>query len=1074
MDTTISIDLGQIARELNLPPTNVQRTLELLEEGNTIPFITRFRKDQTGALDEQQIREIVERAAKLKALADRKQTIVKSIEAQGRLTPELVEEIRGATSAKRLEDLYLPFKPKKQTLATVARQRGLEPLAQAILDSTSVTGTIEERAASFVAEEKSLPTAADVVQGVRHLLAEHFSELPNLRDRLRKQIRQSGRLIASRMEPPERTDPAKSEAAAAEPVTEAPVLEAPADAPEEATTVSEDTSVLQAAQAPTEIASDLIDSQLAESPQETAVATAECAPADEVPEPEAEATTAPGQVAVTAPETPPEKLSSRALNRAAARTARANKKEKKRQKLEAAFKDYFQFSEPLTRIPPHRVLAINRGERARILRVRLEVDAESLYAAAEKCVLTGMHPYHEFLATCLRDALQRLILPSLEREVRRELTEASEEHAVEVFIRNLRKLLLQPPVRGRKVLAVDPGFRNGCKLIAIDEFGYVLGHEIMHVVGRDERKKSSRTKIGQMIRQYGLNVVAIGNGTGCRETEQIVAEAISEDLPDIDIAYVVVNEAGASVYSTSPIGREELPDYDPVLRSAISIGRRLLDPLSELVKINPANIGVGLYQHDVKAKHLRESLDSVVESCVNYVGVDVNTASPALLRYVSGLNQLTARRLYEHRRTNGPFRTRDDLKQVTGVGDATFVQAAGFLKINDGDNPLDATWIHPESYEVALRVLQCLGADVDVLRPLPPRPQQTVATSSLGEEKTVGPISPTEPTGPTEESPAVEASEPVITEAVTTEAVPTEAVPTEAVPAEAVPAEAVTTEAVTTEAPSPADPTQEMVAWEAAQEARQAARTQLSEKANAVSVTQLAQELGISELLLKDLLAALVRPGRDPREDLPPPVFRRGIMKLEDLKPGMEMSGTVLNVVDFGAFVDIGLTESGLVHISRLADRYIRDPHEVVGVGDTLHVWVLEVDKERRRVSLTAVPPGTERRKPEPRQKPAARSPARPPAPPKPQTAAKTPAARPSVAAPAGRAPPPRQPRRDRGGKRPPRGAKPRTWTATSSLPAKPLTKDMEEGKEPLRSFADLLQFYEKKKGDDSEPSEGQ
>jgi uncharacterized protein len=731
----------------------------------------------------------------------------------------------------------------------------------------------------------------------------------------------------------------------------------------------------------------------------------------------------------------------------AGKSLRASKKEKKRQKLEAAFKDYFHFSESLSRIPPHRVLAINRGERARILRVKIELDLEAVLATAEKCLLAADHPFHSFLSACLRDALQRLILPSLERETRRELTEAAEQHAVDVFIRNLRKLLLQPPVHGHRVLAVDPGFRNGCKLIALDEFGNVLGHDILHVVGRDERRQEARGKVAQMVRQYGLSVVAIGNGTGCRETEQLVADVITHELADTDVAYVVVNEAGASVYSTSPVGREELPDYDPVLRSAISIGRRLLDPLSELVKINPANIGVGLYQHDVKAKHLRESLDAVVESCVNYVGVDANTASPALLRYVSGLNQLTARRVYEFRREHGPFRVREDLKKVPGFGEATFVQAAGFLKIRDGDEPLDATWIHPESYDIAGRVLEKLDADVDVLRtavarataPAPPSSPAATTTDDTTADMVVesGPVL-------SAETNAGEAVASIAAAPATVVAGDREA----AEPAAATDGQADISSAARA---SQAETFEEALAVEA----RQQARARLADKVANVSVHDLAVELGAGEMLLRDILVALTRFGRDPREDLPPPVFRRGIMKLEDLKPGMELTGSVLNVVDFGAFVDIGLTESGLVHISRLADRYIRDPHEVVGVGDTLKVWVLDVDRERRRVSLTAVPPGTERKRPEPKPKSSLNL--KPPAP--------------ASSAPVKSLPPPP---RQRG--RPPakraRVGKGRSWTANTSLPAKPLTKAMEEGKEPLRSFGDLLQFYEKKHQSDSDTTD--
>jgi uncharacterized protein len=458
-----------------------------------------------------------------------------------------------------------------------------------------------------------------------------------------------------------------------------------------------------------------------------------------------------------------------------------------------------------------------------------------------------------------------------------------------------------------------------------------------------------------MVRQHQLKVIVIGNGTGCRAAEQWVSDLIASDLADANVAYVVVNEAGASVYSTSRTGREELPKYDATARGAVSIGRRLQDPLSELVKIDPANIGVGMYQHDIKAKHLRDSLDAVVASCVNYVGVDLNTASPALLRYVSGLNQLTARRVYDYRIANGPFKSREELKSIQGFGEATFVQAAGFLKIVGGANPLDATWIHPESYTVAEQILQTLDAKVDDL--------QDKETSA-----------------------------------------------------------------------------------------------RLAERLSQIPLEQLATQLNVGTLGLRDIVSQLTRPGRDPRESLPQPIFKRGILKMDDLTPGMELSGTVLNVVDFGAFIDIGLKDSGLVHISQLANRYVQDPHEVVAVGDIVHVWVLEVDKERRRVSLTMIKPGT-RRQNEPRRSDAAK-PARPPAPAGAQTAA--PSRRPPVhQRPHGR--PGRQPPKKTPDKPPP--PKPKAKPA----PQVPLTKAMIEGKAPLRTFGDLKQFWNLKQDEAAE-----
>jgi uncharacterized protein len=547
-------------------------------------------------------------------------------------------------------------------------------------------------------------------------------------------------------------------------------------------------------------------------------------------------------------ETVPSPPESRKLTRAEERWLRRR----------AAFRDYFNFRQRIDALAPHQILAINRGERLGVLRVKLEYDFEPFFQAAQEICIPPDHPHAEFLRGCLRDALVRLVMPALERDIRRELTEKAEEHALKVFARNLRKLLLQPPVRDQRVLAIDPGLRSGCTAVALDEFGNVLGYGNFRVVGGPEEREKGKQLLCHLIERYRIDIIAIGNGTGSRQTERFVADLLANELRDRNLRYCIVNEAGASLYSTSPIGREEFPDYTPELRSAISIGRRLQDPLSELVKIEPAHLGVGLYQHDIQASHLKSSLAEVVESCVNYAGVDVNTASVALLRYVSGLNQLTAKRIYDYRRQNGPFRNRAQLREVPGIGEATFVQAAGFLKITGGDNPLDATWIHPESYPIAEKVLEVLGFRPEDLR-------------------------------------------------------------------------------------------------------LRARMEELRAAVEKVNAQELAHQLGLGELTLRDILSQLARPGRDPREDLPGPIFRQGILRLQDLKPGMELMGTVANVVDFGAFIDFGLPITGLVHISELSTKYVRDVHEVVEVGDIVHVWVKDVDLKRRRVSLTMIPPGTPR-----------------------------------------------------------------------------------------------------------------
>ncbi|MEX2112442.1 MAG: Tex family protein [Pirellulales bacterium] len=853
---TIAIDLRPVAQNLQLSLAQVESVVHLLDAGNTVPFITRYRKDQTGGLDEEQIRQIETRLTKLRLLSERKQTVLRSIESQGKLTPELAAEIEAAESTKRLEDLYLPYKPKKQTLATIARERGLEPLADEVLEGSPVCADLDARAADFVNTDRGVTGAADALLGVGHILAERLSERADLRQRLRNILNRTGKIVAARGEADEKTA--------------------------------------------------------------------------------------------------------------------------------QGFRDYFEFSEAIDRVPQHRVLAINRGEKAKALRAKIDADVPAMEAAIDDLVPAD-HPHAEFLKGCGHDALQRLVFPSLEREVRRELTEWAETHAVDVFARNLRNLLLQKPVRGRRVLAADPGFKSGCKLAALDEFGNLLDHAVIHMVGKAERKVEGRQKLAEMIKQHALVLVAIGNGTACRETEELLSDMLANELADTGVTYLIVNEAGASVYSTSPLGREEFPEYDATLRGAISIGRRILDPLSELVKIDPASIGVGMYQHDVKAKHLQTSLDAVVESCVNYVGVDLNTASPALLRYVSGLNQLTARRLYDYRRQHGPFKNREQLKEVPGFGESAFVQAAGFLKIDSGDNPLDATWIHPESYAVAQQVLERIEC----------------TTADLADKE---------------------------------------------------------------------------------------ALARIAERAAQLELETLSAQLDAGALLLRDILAQVTRPGRDPREDLPTPIFKKGVVKLDDLTPGMELQGTVLNVVDFGAFVDIGLHDTGLVHISQLANRYVRDPHDVVSVGDIVKVWVHEIDKTRRRVSLTMLPPGTERSAPPKREK--RKRPAhgkRKPAGTVAQAGSGSEGQAVSSVATAVTAPPPERrpgpPRsRDKRDNRPqrrhdhpPQVSKPNMTTGRprrEPKPVAPLTNEMKTGKAPLRTFGDLKQFFELQEDVPAEPSD--
>lgn len=845
MDSPATIPLSTVAAELGIGTAQVENVVQLADEGNTVPFITRYRKERTGNLDEEQIRTVLARVTAFRQLAERAATILRLIEAQGRLTPELQRQIDEADSLKRLEDLYLPYKPKKQTRASAARERGLEPLADAIWGQSAELTDLGAAAAAHVNPEKELPTTAEVLAGAADILAERISEVAEVRAIARTLAWKGGRLTS----------------------------------------------------------------------QATGAVTG------------------------------------------AATGAAAEKGQ--------AFRDYFNHSEPVGKVPHHRVLAFNRGESEGALRVKFEWDEPAVQAEIARHLRIDQHRFAEFLTGCLADAVDRLIHPSLEREVRRELTERAETQAVSVFARNLRNLLLQPPLAGRRVLAIDPGFRTGCKVIVLDENGNVLASDLIYVTGSAEKQAATKARVAGLLETHTVNLVVIGNGTACRETEELIAGTIAELVPDAQ--YLIVNEAGASIYSTSTIAREEFPELDATVRGTISIGRRIQDPLSELVKIEPQHIGVGMYQHDVNNKTLRDSLDQVIESCVNYVGVELNTASSALLKYVSGLNQLTARRIVEWRTQNGSFRSRQQLLEVPGIGQATFTQAAGFLKIRDGDELLDATWIHPESYDVARQVVRRLADDQ--------------ATGDI-----VHPLS-----------------------------------------------------------------------------------AELRDRLAALDVESLARELTTGVPTLRDIIDSLARPGRDPRADLPGPIFKKDVLKMSDLTPGMELRGTVLNVVDFGAFVDVGLKESGLVHVSQMSTQFVLSPHDVVSVGDVVTVWVLSVDAERKRVSLGMIKPGTPvpSRGRRPDRKPASA----------PQPVAGSSAASPTISTGA-----PEEATRPAAGELAAVAAADGESPAAVPSPAKPrlapkrphhqkpperkpppLSNGALTGEEPLRTFGQLKQFWNKK-----------
>jgi len=711
-----------IAEETNLRTIQVANTVELLDAGNTVPFIARYRKEATGKLDEEQIRAIEERIKYLRMLEERKATILKSIEEQGKLTPELEAKIKATMKLQELEDLYLPYKPKKRTRATIARERGLEPLADMILKQEIVSGDPREFAQQFVDPEKEVEDAEAALAGARDIVAEVISDDAEVRKAIRERTRREGIMLSHAKDPQVQSD----------------------------------------------------------------------------------------------------------------------------------YEMYYDFSEAVSKIVPHRILAINRGEREKFLKVSIEVEAEKMHGDIRRRYITNPRSiFTSELEEALTDSYKRLVSPSIEREIRGELSDKADEHAITVFAKNLKNLLLQPPVHGKMIMGIDPGFRTGCKVAVIDETGKYLEGDTIFPHPPQNQVFESKTTLRKLIEKHAVNVIAIGNGTASRETESLVAELIheiKESEAGRELFYIIVNEAGASVYSASKVAKEEFPELDASLRGNISIARRLMDPLAELVKIDPKHIGVGLYQHDVNQKSLDEALEKVVESAVNSVGVDLNTASFSLLKYVSGLTSRTAENIVKLRDQRGKFKNREELKEVPGVGEIAFQQAAGFLRIPEGDNPLDNTGIHPESYSATEKLLELFKVRED------------------------------------------------------------------------------------------------RKAWRTL---KQQARRDKAEFA------RLAEKIGVGEPTLEDILSDLEKPGRDPRDEMPKPIFKSDVLKLEDLREGMILKGTVRNVVDFGAFVDIGVKRDGLVHVSEMADRYIKNPLDVVGVGDVISVKVIGIDAERGRVKLS-------------------------------------------------------------------------------------------------------------------------
>ena len=710
--------IRQLATELGIRTRQVEQTAALLDDGNTIPFIARYRKEATGELDETVIRDLAERLTYLRNLEERKVEVTRLIDAQEMLTPDLTSSILNATTLQELDDLYRPFRPKRRTKASIAKEKGLEPLALRLLEQGSENPEI--LAQTFLNED--VTTVEEALQGARDILAEQFTDDPVNRALIRKFTFDTGLLISEK------------------------------------------------------------------------VAGAEVPEAGE-------------------------------------------------------FQMYFEYFEDVAKIPPHRVLAINRGERLKILKVKVQVDVEKVHAILSKeIVINKASLATPHLQEAIEDGYARLLAPSLERDIRAALTEKAEDHAIHIFAKNLGDLLMQSPVRGHRVLGIDPAFRTGCKVVAVGEFGDLLEYTTIYPHEPQKHWGQALDTLKILVDKHELSLVTIGNGTASRETEQLVAELIKNHCPKLQ--YLVVNEAGASVYSASKLAKEEFPDLDVSIRGAVSIARRIQDPLAELVKIDPKSIGVGQYQHDVNQKELTNTLGQVVESCVNHVGVELNTASSALLRHVSGLTAKVADNVIDYRTSNGIFQKRSELKKVKGLGPKAFEQAAGFLRIANGSKPLDNTAVHPESYPLAQQILEQIG----------------YSEEDLQNRETL---------------------------------------------------------------------------------------VRIREKLKTLHAKEIAENLGAGEPTVRDILGALSQPGRDPRDELPAPLFRADVLSMEDLKPGMVLQGTVQNVVDFGAFVDIGVKKAGLIHISQLSDRYVRHPTDVIQVGDIVSVRILDVEPKLGRISLT-------------------------------------------------------------------------------------------------------------------------
>ncbi len=765
--------LKKIAQELDIKLWQVEATVKLIDEGNTIPFIARYRKEAHGSLNDEQLRNLHERLVYLRNLEEKKAQVLASIEEQGKLTDELKEKITKAETQVVVDDLYRPYRPKRRTRATIAKEKGLDGLAAYILEQECST-PVEDEAEKYISEEKEVENAQDAINGAKDIIAEEISDNAEYRMYIRKLTFEEGKLLSG----------AKDE------------------------------------------------------------------------------------------------------------------------KAQSVYEMYYDYQEEINKVAGHRVLALNRGEKEKFLVVKMEAPEERILQYLKKNVVTKENEYTEpLLVETLEDSYKRLIAPAIEREIRNELTEKAEDGAIKVFGKNLEQLLMQPPIAGKNVLGWDPAFRTGCKLAVVDATGKVLDTTVIFPTAPQNRVEESKKIVKQLIAKYDISLISVGNGTASRESEQIIAQMLKEiDKP---VQYIITNEAGASVYSASKLATEEFPNFDVGQRSAVSIARRLQDPLAELVKIDPQSIGVGQYQHDMNQKKLSETLSGVVEDCVNKVGVDLNTASASLLEYISGISKAIAKNIVVFREENGKFKNRRQLLKVPKLGPKAFEQCAGFMRILDGDNALDATSVHPESYDAANALLDKLGMTMDDVKKMQSEAQKKTTTKK-----------------PVKKEKKKEFK-------------------------------AVNTNTAFGAAFAKAFGNKEL-SFEQAADTGDEAKASLGIMKKVKDKKKMSAELGVGEITLTDILKELEKPARDPREEMPKPILRTDVLEMKDLKEGMILKGTVRNVIDFGAFVDIGVHQDGLVHISQLSDKkFVKHPLEVVSVGDVVDVKVMSVDLQKQRIQLT-------------------------------------------------------------------------------------------------------------------------